>query len=252
MKQAELKELLDSTVERYNQPSFIEEDPICIPHQFSAKEDIEIAGFLTATIAWGKRDMIIRNAQSMIERMDGAPADFVRNHTTDDLQVFDGFVHRTFNSVDIKYFIQALQYIYLNFGGLETVLCSSDNLSDNIHNFKQQFFSLHHPERTTKHVADPLKGSSAKRICMFLRWMVRKDDNGVDFGIWNKLSPSQLKCPLDVHTGNVGRKLGLLKRKQNDWKAVEELSTALAKFDSNDPIKYDFALFGLGIYEGIK
>lgn len=252
MKQAELKELLDSTVERYNQPSFIEEDPICIPHQFSAKEDIEIAGFLAATIAWGKREMIIRNAQSMIERMDRAPADFVRNHTTDDLHVFDGFVHRTFNVVDLNYFMKALQHIYLDLGGLESVLTSSNRLSDSIHSFKQQFFSLHHPERTTKHVADPLKGSSAKRICMFLRWMVRKDDNGVDFGIWNKLSPSQLKCPLDLHTGNVGRKLGLLKRKQNDWKAVEELSTALAKFDSNDPIKYDFALFGLGIYEGIK
>lgn len=252
MKKAELKELLDNTVERYNQLSFIEEDPICIPHQFSAKEDIEIAGFLAATIAWGKRDMIIRNAQSMIERMDDAPADFVRNHTSDDLHVFDGFVHRTFNSVDIKYFVQALQNIYLNLGGLESVLSSSAHLSDSIHNFKQTFFSINHPDRTTKHVADPIKGSSAKRICMYLRWMVRKDNNGVDFGIWKSISPSQLKCPLDVHTGNVGRKLGLLKRKQNDWKAVEELSSSLAKFDPIDPIKYDFALFGLGIYEGIK
>lgn len=252
MKKAELKELLENTVDRYNQPSFIEEDPICIPHQFSAKEDIEIAGFLAATIAWGKRDMIIRNAQSMMERMDGAPADFVRNHSLDDLHVFDGFVHRTFNSVDIKYFVKALQNIYLNLGGLESVLSSSTKLSESIHNFKHQFFNLQHPDRTTKHVADPLKGSSAKRICMYLRWMVRKDNNGVDFGIWKSISPSQLKCPLDVHTGNVGRKLGLLKRKQNDWKAVEELSSSLAKFDPIDPIKYDFALFGLGIYEGIK
>ena len=253
MNKEELKSFLDQKVIQYNQPKFIESDPIQIPHQFSKKEDIEIAGFLTATIAWGKRQMIIKNANRMMELLDNAPYDFVLHHSDKDLQNFPHFVHRTFNLDDFKFFIQSLQNIYKNHNGLKAVF--SKNITENntvntIHQFKKVFFEIPHLQRTTKHVSDPLKGSAAKRINMFLRWMVRKDTNGVDFGIWNSISPSVLSCPLDVHSGNVARKLGLLTRKQNDAKALHELDCNLRKLDANDPVKYDFALFGLGVFEG--
>ncbi len=247
-----LKEFLDEKVTLYNNPKFIESDPIQIPHQFNRKEDIEIAAFLTATIAWGNRKMIITNAKKMMTLMDDSPYDFILNHKEHHLEKFNGFVHRTFNEIDVKYFIQSLKYIYLNYNGLENIFSNkkdSHSLQFSIHNFRTIFFEIEHPLRTKKHISDPLKGSAAKRINMFLRWMVRQDAAGVDFGIWKTISTSELSCPLDVHSGNVARKLGLLKRKQNDAKALAELDTNLRKLDPIDPVKYDFALFGLGVFE---
>lgn len=251
MNLTELKVFLDEKVVEYNQPKFVESDPIQIPHQFEQKEDIEIAAFLTATIAWGNRKMINNNAKRMMELLGNAPYDFVMHHTEKDLEPLTTFVHRTFNGTDFIFFIKALKNIYEHHGGLEAVFSTSKatRLQETISNFKQVFFSIPHPERSKKHVSDPNKGSAAKRINMFLRWMVRNDQTGVDFGIWKSISPSQLSCPLDVHSGNVARKLGLLKRKQNDGKALLELDTALRKLDPNDPVKYDFALFGLGVFE---
>ncbi|WP_064967456.1 TIGR02757 family protein [Tenacibaculum ovolyticum] len=251
MNKTELKEFLDEKVIKYNNPDFIESDPIQIPHQFSLKEDIEISGFLAATIAWGNRKMIIRNALKMVELLGNSPYDFVMNHTEDDLANFDGFVHRTFNADDFKFFIKSLKNIYTNHNGLEAVLAtkSTNNYQLAIHHFKQIFFEVHHQQRTLKHVSDPLKGSASKRINMFLRWMVRNDKTGVDLGVWKTHSPSHLHCPLDVHSGNVARKLGILTRKQNDWKALTELDITLRSFDESDPVKYDFALFGLGVFE---
>ncbi len=253
MTDQELKNFLDHKVRQYNNPKFIESDPIQIPHQFSLKEDIEIAGFLTATIAWGKRKMIIDNANKMMNFMGNSPYDFVMNHNNNQLDKTKGSIHRTFNSIDFQYFIKSLKNIYQNHGGLETVFAKNtemNSLQKSIHHFKQIFFDLDHPTRTQKHISDPLKNSAAKRINMFLRWMIRSDNTGVDFGIWNTLSPSQLSCPLDVHSGNVARKLGLLSRKQNDAKALFELDNNLRKMDVKDPVKYDFALFGLGVFEG--
>ncbi|MCP9200292.1 TIGR02757 family protein [Gramella sp. GC03-9] len=252
LSKAALKEFLDEKVKKYNTPEFIESDPIQIPHQFSNKQDIEISGFLTATIAWGNRKSILNNAEKLMDLMDRSPFDFVMNHEQDDLDHLDDFVHRTFNSVDLRYFIKALQNIYKNHGGLDKIFqdhSERDSLQPAIHHFKSVFFELPHPKRTEKHVSDPLKNSAAKRINMYLRWMIRQDTNGVDFGIWKSLSPSLLSCPLDVHSGNVARKLGLLKRKMNDAKALAELDANLRKMDPKDPVKYDFALFGLGVFE---
>jgi uncharacterized protein (TIGR02757 family) len=253
LKKAELKDFLDSKVSLYNHPKFIESDPIQIPHQFSKKEDIEIAGFLTATIAWGNRKSIINNANKMMDLLDHSPFEFITQHKDSDLERFAPFVHRTFNGYDFMQFIKSLQHIYKAHNGLESVFAKhavKDSLQNSIHQFKNVFFEVPHLERTKKHVSDPLKNSAAKRINMFLRWMVRDDNNGVDFGIWKSLSSSQLSCPLDVHSGNVARKLGLLKRKQNDGKALAEIDIALRALDSTDPVKYDFALFGLGVFEG--
>lgn len=249
---AELKSFLDFKAEQYNTPEFIQTDPVQIPHQFCKKEDIEIAGFLTATIAWGNRKSILKNADRLMEMMDRSPYDFVMNHHNGDLEKLESFVHRTFNGRDLQYFIKALENIYQNYNGLEGIFsyyAVRDNLQPAIHEFKNIFFGLPHLPRTQKHISDPLKNSAAKRINMFLRWMVRKDNRNVDFGIWEKISPSQLSCPLDVHSGNVARKLGLLKRKTNDAKALAELDASLRKFDPEDPVKYDFALFGLGVFE---
>lgn len=223
-----------------------------MPHTFSKKEDIEISAFLIAIIAWGNRKSIITNANKMMQLLDNTPHDFVMNHKETDLEKLLPFVHRTFNGLDFIQFIQSLKHIYLNHNGLENVFAKhaeTNSLQNSIHHFKNYFFEVDHLPRTQKHISDPLKNSAAKRINMFLRWMVRKDNCGVDFGIWNSLSPSQLSCPLDVHSGNVARKLGLLGRKQNDGKALNELDTALRTLDQNDPVKYDFALFGLGAFE---
>lgn len=252
MNKNELKEFLDTKVEQYNNPKFIESDPIQIPHQFSIKEDIEIAGFLSATIAWGKREMIIKNSKRMMEIMGNSPFDFIMNHSETDLEKTASFVHRTFNENDFQMFITSLKNIYQNHQGLEglfSLFPSDENNKQTIHNFKKVFFEIPHQNRTTKHVSDPIKGSASKRINMFLRWMVRNDNSGVDFGLWKDVPMSKLSCPLDVHSGNVARKLGLLTRKQNDWKALEELDDSLRKMDANDPTKYDFALFGLGVFE---
>ncbi|MGB3342359.1 MAG: TIGR02757 family protein [Aequorivita sp.] len=248
-----LKEFLDEKVALYNQPRFIESDPIQIPHSFSRKEDIEIAAFLVATIAWGNRKSIINSGKRLMALMGNSPFDYVMDFSEEKASVLQHFAHRTFNSVDLGYFFIALKNIYQNHSGMEAVFAKyaeEDSLQPAIHRFKQTFFSYPHPSRTQKHISDPLKNSAAKRINMFLRWMVRKDALGVDFGIWNSLSPAQLSCPLDVHSGNVARKLGLLARKQNDAKAVLELDLALRKLDPKDPVKYDFALFGLGVFEG--
>ena len=252
MTKAELKGFLDEKVLEYNNPSFIESDPIQIPHQFTLKEDIEISGFLTATIAWGNRKMIIRNAHRMMELMGNSPFDFIQNHTGNDLLGIENFVHRTFNSEDFKFFIQSLKNIYDQHDGLEGIFSRNSTRNSTqkaIHDFKQIFFEIPHLQRTTKHVSDPLNNSAAKRINMFIRWMVRNDRKGVDFGIWKNIFPSALSCPLDVHSGNVARKLGLLTRKQNDAKALKELDASLRKMDARDPVKYDFALFGLGVFE---
>ena len=252
MKFDELKEFLDLKANQYQSQDFISADPIQIPHRFTKKEDVEIAGFLAATIAWGNRTSIIKNANKIMKLMDDAPFDFIVNHQTSDLDVFDGFVHRTFNATDLKYFIQAIKNLYVNKGGLEfciTQHVSKMPLQTALHHFKKDFFELPHELRTEKHLADPLKGSAAKRINMYLRWMVRPNTSGVDFGLWKSMHPRNLSCPLDLHSGTVARKLGILNRKQNDAKALLELDKQLRIMDSEDPVKYDFALFGLGAFE---
>ena len=253
MTNSELKFFLDEKVILYNNPNFIESDPIQIPHLFSQKEDIEIAGFLSATIAWGNRKMIIKNAHKMMEIMGNSPYDFVMSHSENDLERLESFVHRTFNGQDFASFIKGLKHIYKNHNGLEAVFSKKQELNStqkSISEFKKIFFEIEHQHRTQKHISDPLNNSAAKRINMFLRWMVRQDSKGVDLGIWKSISPANLSCPLDVHSGNVARKLGLLNRKQNDGKALAELDTKLREFDTKDPVKYDFALFGLGVFEG--
>ena len=257
MNSSELKSFLDEKVLQYNTLEFIESDPVQIPHLFSQKEDIEIAGFLSATIAWGNRKMIIKNGHKMMDLMGNSPYDFVMSHSETNLEPLESFVHRTFNGHDFKSFIKGLQNIYKNHGGLENVFLGNGNgndkiinLQNNIHEFKKVFFEIPHQYRTQKHISDPMNNSAAKRINMYLRWMVRQDNKGVDLGIWKNISPSLLSCPLDVHSGNVARKLGLLTRKQNDGKALAELDLQLRKLDPNDPVKYDFALFGLGVFEG--
>jgi len=249
----EIKDFLDSKVVQYNNPEFIETDPIQIPHQFSRKEDIEISAFLTASISWGNRKSIITSSRRMVQLLDEAPYDFICNHQNSDLKPLLSFVHRTFNGNDLIQFVEGLRHIYKQYNGLEALFskyAEKDSLQNSIHHFKKHFFEIPHLERTQKHISDPLKNSAAKRLNMYLRWMVRNDQSGVDFGIWKTLSPSQLSCPLDVHSGNVARKLGLLTRKQNDAKGLNELDSSLRNLDSSDPVKYDFALFGLGVFEG--
>ena len=253
MSNDELKEFLDEKVLLFNNPNFIESDPIQIPHQFSSKEDIEIAAFLTSTIAWGNRKVIINNSQRMMKMMGNSPYDFVISHNDTQLKRLNDFVHRTFNSQDFVTFVKSLQHIYSEHHGLEQAFAKNQqplSMQHSISEFKKIFFEVSHQERTTKHVSDPAQGSAAKRINMFLRWMCRNDNAGVDFGLWNTISPAALSCPLDVHSGNVARKLGLLERKQNDGKALAELDAALRLLDAADPAKYDFALFGLGVFEG--
>ena len=253
MTDQELKSFLDEKYLYYNQPRFIETDPISIPRLFSRREDIEIAGFLAATIAWGQRPTIIRNASRLMDWMDNRPFEFITGEGVSGFERFNTFVHRTFNGADCRYFLHALREIYRRGNRLEDLFTEGfqqdGNMMTGIARFREKFLSFHPPERTQKHVANPLKGSSAKRINMFLRWMVRDNHTGVDFGLWKNIPVSALMMPLDVHSGNVARKLGLLTRKQNDWKAVDELTSRLRDFDPLDPVKYDFALFGLGVFE---
>lgn len=252
MTRAELKEFLDSKFATYNNPKFLESDPLQIPHLFTEKEDIEISAFLTAIIAWGNRKSIINNAKKLMNLFDNAPYDFVMNHQKNDLESLQGFVHRTFNHEDLCYFLKSLKNIYAQHDGLEGIFTKhqeTGSLQPAISKFKQVFFELEHQNRTTKHISDPNKGSAAKRINMFLRWMVRDNRTHVDFGLWKGIRPSILSCPLDVHSGNTARKLKLLSRKQNDAKALAELDKNLRKLDPEDPVKYDFALFGLGVFE---
>lgn len=247
-----LKEFLDEKYHYYNCNDFIEHDPVSIPHLFHKKQDIEIAGFFAATIAWGNRKSIITNALKLVQWMEHAPHDFILNHTGKERQLFAKFVHRTFNGTDCMFFIESLQNLYKNHGGLEAAFGKgaknpAEGVKHNLMHFRNAFLETRHLKRSEKHVSNPLQKSSAKRLCMYLRWMVRHDKKGVDFGIWKKISPAHLCLPLDVHTGNVSRSLGLLKRKQNDWQAVEEITAILRTMDANDPVKYDFALFGLGV-----
>lgn len=252
MTKQELKEFLDEKALQYNHPRFVESDPIQIPHRFSRKEDVEIAGFLASIIAWGNRKMIIGNASKMMALMGDAPFDFVMSFSESDLQRLDHFVHRTFNGQDLKTFMYGLRHMYQNHGGLEAAFAQnqdSSGMQRAISEFRKLFFEVPHAVRTQKHLSDPMNNSAAKRLNMFLRWMVRNDSTGVDFGLWTSIPPSALSCPLDVHSGNVARKLGLLTRKQNDAKALAELDAALRAMDPQDPVKYDFALFGLGVFE---
>lgn len=252
-----IKELLDEKYFQFNNTAFIETDPIFIPHQFSKKEDIEIAAFLVATIAWGQRKSIITNGNKLMQLMNNEPHDFILNFGKTDEKRFQNFVHRTFNTTDCIFFLKSLQNIYLKHGGLEQAFTNNFsakevNIKKAIVNFRTTFLETKHQMRSEKHLSNPDAKSSAKRLSMYLRWMVRKDKLGVDFGIWKNIKPSQLCLPLDVHTGNISRKLGLLNRTQNDWQAVEEITEVLKQFDAKDPIKYDFSLFGLGAFDGFK
>lgn len=248
----DLKSFLDEKALKYNQPFFIETDPIQVPKNFSQKENIEIAAFLTATISWGNRLSIIKNAIKLTALMDNQPHKFVLNASNDELKSLERFVHRTFNGNDCRFFILSLKNIYQNHGGLQVVFETGFKKENSVKSSLKEFYNVFFEiggERSRKHVSNVEKGASAKRLNMFLRWMVRNDKCGVDFGLWNGIPQSALMLPLDVHTGNVARKLGLLQRKANDWKAVEEATQKLRNFDPEDPVKYDFALFGLGVFE---
>lgn len=253
MKDKELREFLEAKTAQYNQSFFIEHDPVQIPHLFRKQEDIEISGFLSAVLAWGQRPTIIRKANELMELMEMSPADFVTNAEDNDLLRFDRFVHRTFNAIDCRYFIRALQHLYHSYGNLGQYFGAQyhnhHDMGRVLTAFKQDFFSLPHEKRTEKHIADPAKGSTAKRLNMFFRWMVRSDDFGVDFGLWDEIPSSALYLPLDLHSARVARKLGLLERKINDWKAVKEVTKNLRNLDPADPVKYDYALFGAGVFE---
>jgi uncharacterized protein (TIGR02757 family) len=255
MDRPELHALLEEKYDRYCRPEFLTDDPLLIPHLFEDPRDREIAGLIAATIAWGQRPTIIRNAKKAMHLMGHEPYRFVMDHSDSDLIGLQGFVHRTFNGDDLIHFVRALRHIYRQHASLEEVFLQGMNdreptMRAALLHFKQTFFSIPHLARTQKHVADPSRGSSAKRLNMYLRWMVRDDGRGVDLGLWKRISPALLSCPLDVHSGRVARQLGLLSRTQDDWRAVEELDTALRSFDPSDPVKYDFALFGMGVFEG--
>jgi uncharacterized protein (TIGR02757 family) len=249
----DLQAFLDEQAAKYNQPGFIESDPISIPHQFSSLQDREIMGFWVAMLAWGQRKTMISSAQELVRLMDGAPFDFIRNHEEIDRKRFLDFKHRTFQPTDTLYFLEFFQQYYRREASLETAF-SQFLQPDSIHvgaaltGFHELFFDLPDaPQRTRKHVATPARGSTCKRLNMFLRWMVRQDAQGVDFGMWQTIQPSQLLIPLDVHVDRIARRYGLLERKQTDWQAVLELTETLKTFDPADPVKYDFALFGMGI-----
>lgn len=250
---ADLKSFLDEKADVYNSTEFIGTDPIQVPHQFEDQYDIEISAFLTAILSWGRKSTIISNARNLVSMMPGGPHRFVMEHRDDDLDRFIPFVHRTFNGIDCIYFLGALRNIYHHHGGLgglfQEAYAAHGDIFQAVLSFREKFFRHADPGRTAKHIADLGKGASGKRIHMFLRWMVRVDTRGVDFGIWKGIPMHALYIPLDVHTGNVARKLGLLDRKQNDWKAVVELTGRLREFDPEDPVRYDFALFGLGSLE---
>ena len=250
-----IKDFLDEKVVQFNRPNFIELDPISIPHRFSKKLDIEIAGFFAAILPWGQRKTILNKCSELLACMDNAPYDFMVNHTDGDLKAFLGFKHRTFNEIDALYFIHFLSWFYRHQDSLEKAFLigqtgAIDSMESILIQFQRHFFSLEDaPGRTKKHISSPATRSACKRINMYLRWMVRQDDQGVDFGIWNQISPAQLICPCDLHVDRVGRKLGLITRKQTDWGTAFELTQVLRSLDPLDPVKYDFALFGLGVEE---
>lgn len=247
-----IKTLLDKKYAAYCNEEFVALDPVQIPHFFTKKEDIEIAGFLSASIAWGQRPVILKNAKHLMQLMEYEPYDFIMNHRPADRIGFSNFRHRTMLPADILFFLTSLQNIYRTHKGLEKVFTTAyknKGIKHAITQFHATFFEIDHPHRTRKHIANPAQNSAAKRINMFLRWMVRKDASGIDFGIWKKIAASDLMLPLDVHTAKYARKLGILDRKYNDWPAVEEVTSNLRKIDPDDPVKYDFALFGMGAFE---
>jgi uncharacterized protein (TIGR02757 family) len=251
MKQAALKKLLDIKVDYYNQPSFIPNDPICIPHLFTKKQDIEIAAFFAAIFAWGNRTTIINKSKELMQLMNMQPHHFVLHHSTNDLKKLKGFKHRTFTVLDLYHFIEFFHQHYTKHESLETAFFPKKKMTveEGLNHFKNNCFSIEHLKRTEKHISSPLQKSSCKRLNMFLRWMVRKDEKGIDFGIWKNISPKELICPLDVHVSRVARQLGLLHRKQDDWEAATELTQNLRTFNQQDPVKYDFALFSMGVLE---
>jgi len=256
MDASQMKLYLDELADRYNNPSFIDADPISVPHRFADKNDIEASAFLTATIAWGRRDLIIRSANRLMMLMGNEPYNFIIGASAMELTSLDNFVHRTFNATDVVTFIRCLRNIYENKSSIENIIGGELSKGQGMHTaltkLHHDFFIIPHPVRSERHLSDVSKGSAGKKLNMFIRWMVRKDDGGVDFGLWKNISPSELFIPLDLHAGNMARQLGLLTRKQNDWKAVEELTMILREFDPNDPVKYDFALFGLGVSGDFK
>ncbi len=251
---AALKEFLDQKVVLYNRPDFIENDPVSIPHAFTKKQDIEIAGLFAAVLAWGQRKTIINKCRQLMAMMDNDPHEFILHHREKDLKPLLLFKHRTFNATDTLYFVEALKWYYQNHRSLEDAFYAGDKVDtveQGLNQFQELFFSLDDaPHRTRKHIPSPARKSTCKRLVMYLRWMVRDDDKGVDFGIWKKIKPSQLICPCDVHVDRVARRLKLIKRKQTDWQTALELTARLRALDPADPVKYDFALFGLGIEEG--
>ena len=255
MNTQQLKEFLDRKVDEYDQPSFITSDPISIPHRFTQQQDIEIAGFFAAVFAWGTRTGIILKCRDLLHRMDNAPFDFIKFHGEHHLKQLLGFKHRTFNDTDLLYFVSFLQHHYKKNASLETAFSQwmqpgDIHIEKALDGFYNYFFSLEHvPQRTRKHIASPAKKSTCKRLNMFLRWMVRNDKRGVDFGIWKQIKPSQLVCPIDLHVARVARRFKLLQRNQTDWQAALDLTETLRKLEPKDPVKYDFALFGLGIME---
>lgn len=250
-KRQDLVAFLDRKVKEYNQPSFIPYDPIAVPHRFHKQADIEIAGFFAAVFAWGQRTTIINKSTELMERMDNSPQQFILQHQAADLKKLLEFKHRTFNETDLLYFIAFLRFHYQQQASLETAFTrQGDDMETMLNGFHHYFFSLEDiPQRTRKHIAAPEKGSTCKRLNMFLRWMVRRDSKGVDFGIWKNISPAQLVCPIDLHVARVARRFGLIRRKQTDWQTALELTEYLRTLDPNDPVKYDFALFGLGVME---
>lgn len=250
----DLKDFLDEKADHYNRAGFIKDDPISVPHLFSKKQDIEIAGLFAAVLAWGQRVTIIRKCKELMQMMDNDPHHFILHHSDDDLKPFLDFKHRTFNATDALYFIEFLKWFYQHHDSLEAAFASSpsdETVENGLIRFQKLFFSLESaPHRTKKHISSPERKSTCKRLVMYLRWMVRQDNKGVDFGIWKNIKPAQLVCPCDVHVDRVARKLKLIKRKQTDWQTALELTTQLRKLDPLDPVKYDFALFGLGIEWG--
>lgn len=248
-----LAALLNQKVDQYNQPEFIADDPVCIPHLFSRKQDIEIMGLWAAVLAWGQRKTIIAKCKELLTLMDNAPYEFVLHHQESDLKRMLAFKHRTFTSTDTLYFLYFFQQFYRQHASLEAAFLPEGYTADTpmeacLTHFHRLFFSLPDaPERTRKHIATPERNSACKRLNLFLRWMVRKDNRGVDFGIWHSLTPAQLICPCDVHVDRVARLLGLIRREATDWKTAVELTESLRSLDPTDPVKYDYALFGLGI-----
>jgi len=254
MTAGDLKQFLEKKVDEFNQPSFVKDDPISIPHLFTKKQDIEIAGLFAAVFSWGNRTTIIQKTRELMQRMDMSPYEFCRGYGKSDLKKLEGFKHRTFNQEDLLYFVEFMRQHYSTFDTLEPAFskwigCEDENIGSALNGFRKYFFSLDHVKRTEKHISSPLQKSTCKRMNMFLRWMVRRDKKGVDFGVWEKISGRQLVCPIDVHVARVARRFDLLRRKQTDWFAAVELTENLKTMDATDPVKYDFALFGLGALE---